>query len=68
LTQFDQVPTNVEFVAIDFEQESIAEALAKSNFQVEQPAFSWLGTTHYLEPQTTLHTGISSIAAAKVRW
>ena len=68
LTQFDQVPTNVEFVAIDFEQESIAEALAKSNFQVEQPAFfSWLGTTHYLEPQTTLHTlkSISSIAAAK---
>ncbi|MGL5403624.1 MAG: class I SAM-dependent methyltransferase, partial [Acinetobacter sp.] len=33
-----------------------------------QPAFfSWLGTTHYLEPQTTLHTLkiISSIAAAK---
>ncbi|WP_109439925.1 class I SAM-dependent methyltransferase [Acinetobacter haemolyticus] len=62
LKEFGEIPTNVEFVSIDFEKESIADALARSGFQQEQAAFfSWLGTTHYLEPQTTLHT-LSSIA------
>lgn len=68
LKEFGEISTNVEFVPIDFEKESIANALARSGFQQNQPAFfSWLGTTHYLEPQTTLHTLkiISSIAAAK---
>ncbi|MDR7015214.1 class I SAM-dependent methyltransferase [Acinetobacter sp. 3657] len=62
LKVFGDIPTNVEFVAIDFEKESIAEALERSGFQQEQAAFfSWLGTTHYLEPQTTLNT-LASIA------
>lgn len=57
------IPANVEFVAIDFEKESIADALAKSSYQQTKPGFfSWLGTTHYLEPQTTLNT-LRSIAA-----
>ncbi|ENW96144.1 class I SAM-dependent methyltransferase [Acinetobacter sp. NIPH 298] len=62
LKEFGDIPTNVEFVAIDFEKESIADALTRSGFQQEQAAFfSWLGTTHYLEPQTTLNT-LASIA------
>lgn len=67
LKEFGEIPTNVEFVAIDFEKESIADALARSGFQQDRPAFfSWLGTTHYLEPQTTLYTlqSIANIAAA----
>ena len=62
LCQLGELPTNVEFVSIDFEQESIADALARSGLQQDQAAFfSWLGTTHYLEPQTTLMT-LQSIA------
>jgi methyltransferase (TIGR00027 family) len=62
LKEFGDIPANVEFVSIDFEKESIADALARSSFQQDGKAFfSWLGTTHYLEPQTTLHT-LSSIA------
>lgn len=62
LRQFGTLPANVEFVAIDFEKESIADALARSTFKQDQAAFfSWLGTTHYLEPQTTLNT-LASIA------
>lgn len=62
LKEFGDIPVNVEFVSIDFEKESIADALARSSFQQDGKVFfSWLGTTHYLEPQTTLHT-LSSIA------
>ncbi|WP_278491666.1 class I SAM-dependent methyltransferase [Acinetobacter gyllenbergii] len=66
LRQFGELPANVEFVAIDFEKESIADALARSTFKQDQAAFfSWLGTTHYLEPETTLKTlaSIAQIAA-----
>lgn len=62
LNQFGQIPSNLEFVAIDFEKESISDALSPSNYQQESSGFfSWLGTTHYLEPQTTLNT-LHSIA------
>ncbi|NKG33453.1 class I SAM-dependent methyltransferase [Acinetobacter junii] len=62
LKEYGDIPANVEFVSIDFEKESIADALARSSFQQDGKSFfSWLGTTHYLEPQTTLHT-LSSIA------
>lgn len=63
LKQLGPVPTNVEFVAIDFEKESLADALARSSYdQTTASFFSWLGTTHYLEPQTTLNT-LKNIAA-----
>ena len=40
---------NVEFVPVDLERESLAEALAKTAFAREQPAFvSWLGVVTYL--------------------
>lgn len=67
MAELGEIPTNVEFVSIDFEKESIAAALARSGFKQDQAAFfSWLGTTHYLEPQTTLNTlqSIAEIAAA----
>lgn len=60
-------PSNVEFVSINFELESLSTALNSSSFNPAQPAFfSWLGTTHYLSPQTTLATlaNIASISAA----
>ncbi|ENU91871.1 hypothetical protein F971_02964 [Acinetobacter vivianii] len=66
LRQLGELPVNVEFVAIDFEKESIADALARSSLKQDQAAFfSWLGTTHYLEPETTLNTlaSIAKIAA-----
>lgn len=41
--------SHVEFVAADFERESVAEALARSGFDPRAPAFfSWLGGTYYL--------------------
>ena len=63
LKQLGDIPANVEFVAIDFEKEALGEVLARSNYTQDRPAFySWLGTTHYLQPETTLQT-LSSIAS-----
>ncbi|WP_111860291.1 class I SAM-dependent methyltransferase [Acinetobacter sp. CFCC 10889] len=62
-----QLPTNVEFVSIDFEKEKLADALLRSQYQPNEKAFfSWLGTTHYLTPETTLGTlqNIASFAAS----
>lgn len=43
------LPVNLEFVPVDFERATVAEALAGSTFDRGAPAFfSWLGTTHYL--------------------
>lgn len=62
LRKLGDIPSTVEFVAINFEKESISEALARSFYKPSAPAFfSWLGTTHYLNPQTTLQT-LKSIA------
>ncbi len=62
LKKLGNIPTTVEFVAINFEKESISEALTRSLYEPTAPAFfSWLGTTHYLNPQTTLET-LKSIA------
>ncbi|MDP9803067.1 class I SAM-dependent methyltransferase [Acinetobacter calcoaceticus] len=62
LKKLGNIPASVEFVAINFEKESISEALARSLYERSAPAFfSWLGTTHYLNPQTTLQT-LKSIA------
>jgi methyltransferase (TIGR00027 family) len=51
------LPANLEFVAIDFERQELSEAMKGSSYRRDRPAFySWLGTTHYLTPQTTLAT------------
>lgn len=62
LKKLGNIPASVEFVAINFEKESISEALTRSLYEPTAPAFfSWLGTTHYLNSQTTLQT-LKSIA------
>jgi methyltransferase (TIGR00027 family) len=61
-----ELPKNLEFVAVDFEQETVADALARSSFAQEQPAFfSWLGTTGYLTHEAVFQT-LRSIAAFAV--
>ncbi|MCL6232746.1 class I SAM-dependent methyltransferase [Acinetobacter amyesii] len=57
LQKLGHIPDHVEFVSIDFEKENLAYALKRSSYNTEQPAFfSWLGTTHYLKPETTMST------------
>lgn len=42
-------PPNLHFGGVDFERESVAEALERLPFQSDQPAvFAWLGVTMYL--------------------
>lgn len=42
-------PSNVKFVAVDFERELLGAKLAASGFRADVPAFvSWLGVTMYL--------------------
>ncbi len=42
-------PPNLHFGVVDFERESVADALGRLPFRAEQPAiFSWLGVTMYL--------------------
>ncbi len=56
------LPSNLEFVSVDFERETVADALARSTFKRECPAFfSWLGTTMYLSNSATYET-IAAIA------
>ncbi|CAM4126358.1 class I SAM-dependent methyltransferase [Acinetobacter pragensis] len=67
LNLLGSIPNNVEFAPINFEHEKLSDALQRSGFDADQASFfSWLGTTHYLSPETTLATlqDISSFAAA----
>lgn len=60
------VPNNVEFVAVDFERQSLADALAQSSFDSGKPAFFiWLGVTPYLTEAAILNT-LKSIAESTV--
>jgi methyltransferase (TIGR00027 family) len=44
-------PPNLHFGTVDFERESVADALARLPFRPNQPAvFAWLGVTMYLTP------------------
>lgn len=43
------IPSNLTFVAIDFEKTSIADALARTGFRLDAPSLcSWMGVTQYL--------------------
>jgi methyltransferase (TIGR00027 family) len=43
------VPENLKFIAVDFEHESIGDALSRAELDLKQPIFfSWLGVTMYL--------------------
>jgi len=49
---YDDVPKNVKFVPIDFNTQSVREALYKSNFRPDiQTIFLWEGVSYYLSPQ-----------------
>ena len=51
------LPKNLEFVPIDFERESVADALTRSSCSNEQPAFfSWLGVIPYLTHEAIFDT------------
>ena len=57
------LPENLEFIPIDFERGSISDALTKSSFSIEHPAFfSWMGTVHYLTRDSVFQT-LEAIAA-----
>ena len=44
------LPPSLHFVALDFSQEDLPQALSRSGYDSEIPAFfSWLGVTYYLE-------------------
>jgi methyltransferase (TIGR00027 family) len=60
------IPADVTFVAVDFEQQSISEALRGSGYQIGEPAFfSWLGVTWYLSNEAIEKTlgDIAGVAA-----
>jgi methyltransferase (TIGR00027 family) len=58
------LPENLEFVSVDFERESVGEALARSSYSGDSLAFfSWLGTTMYLSRDAIFGT-LKSIASS----
>ena len=51
------VPDTVSFAPIDFESQSLADALRKAGFSTDEPCFiSWLGVSMYLSRETLLAT------------
>jgi methyltransferase (TIGR00027 family) len=57
-----EIPAQLHFVPVDFEQESLAEALTQSSYDPQVPSFfSWLGVTYYLTREAVFAT-LSSIA------
>jgi methyltransferase (TIGR00027 family) len=52
-----EIPTGLHFVSIDFERETLAEALQGDGFFGSAKSFfSWLGVTQYLTPEAVLQT------------
>jgi len=50
-------PKEVIYIPVDFEHETLAEALSASSFSSDEPAFfSWLGTASYLSKAAILET------------
>jgi methyltransferase (TIGR00027 family) len=50
-------PPNLHFGAVDFERESVADALGRLPFRADRPAvFAWLGVTMYLTRAAIEHT------------
>jgi methyltransferase (TIGR00027 family) len=57
------VPSTVHFIAVNFAEESVAGALARSPFRSDRLSFfSWLGVTMYLTREANLAT-LKSVAA-----
>ena len=50
-----RIPPDLHHVAVNFEQDSLADKLAEHGFDSKQPAFfSWLGVSYYLQPESVL--------------
>lgn len=59
-------PGNLDLVPFDFEREGLGEALARSTFDPERPAFfSWLGASYYLS-RPAIRATFAVVAAAAV--
>ncbi len=59
----DAIPEGVEFLAIDLEQRTVADALTNSTFLKDEKAFfSWLGTIPYLS-EDAVFTVLRDLAA-----
>lgn len=51
------VPPSLVYVPIDFERQTLAQALSGSSYDAERPAFfSWLGVTYYLTNEAIRET------------
>jgi methyltransferase (TIGR00027 family) len=62
LSSYGALPPNLNFVGVNFEQESLADGLARSTYKADQKTFfSWLGVTMYLTRETSMAT-LQSIA------
>jgi methyltransferase (TIGR00027 family) len=58
------VPESMSFAPMDFESQSLADALRKADFRTDRPCFiSWLGVSMYLSRETLLTT-MKSIASS----
>jgi methyltransferase (TIGR00027 family) len=56
-------PENLRFIPIDFERDSLGEALARDGIGKDEPAFfSWLGVTVYLE-EAAIDTTLRSMTS-----
>lgn len=52
-----QQPENVEYVSVDFERQSLADALHQSSFSKDEISFfSWMGCIVYIERSAVLQT------------
>jgi len=52
-----RIPDTVTYVPTNFEQNTLAQALAEAGFRQDQPAFfSWLGVTMYLDQEAIMET------------
>ncbi len=50
-------PRNVRYVALDFNERTLAEALEAAGFRRDEPSFfSWLGVTYYLPRESVMET------------
>lgn len=61
-----EIPSNVAFVPLDFEQQTLREGLRASSYRLEEPGFfSWLAVTAYLTEDAIFSTlrDIASMAA-----
>jgi methyltransferase (TIGR00027 family) len=60
-----ELPRNLELIPVDFEKETVAEALKRSSYIREVPAFfSWLGTILYLTRDAVFKTLRSLLSLA----